>query len=217
MEITTERIQRLCQFLQQDRDIDEVLIVEAIADAEECLRHHQTTAETLCRLLRDLEKARGRYLESERHARRALDLSNASCGRGQSPNLADLVALASVLIAQGKHEDAEPLIGEALSLVEAGPAPDTGEVAENSHQLATLLMETGRLDEAADFYRRAVAIHRRLGERHNPAFAIALHNLAVLYDAGGRFDEAGDLWQEAKAVLDAGAEDGAGQVGSRYS
>jgi tetratricopeptide (TPR) repeat protein len=88
-------------------------------------------------------------------------------------------------------------------LAEDGSGPDSYETATRAHHLAKLLAGSGRTDDAAALYRRAIVIKQRVLGPNDPEVATTLHNLALLLKAAGRGDEAESLWAEARAVLNA--------------
>ena len=88
-------------------------------------------------------------------------------------------------------------------LAEDGAGPDSYETAVRAHQLAKQLAMSGRVDEAAALYRRAIAIKQEVLGPSDPEVASTLHNLALLFKAAGRAEEAESLWAEARAVLNA--------------
>jgi tetratricopeptide (TPR) repeat protein len=111
------------------------------------------------------------------------------------------------------HEEAESRLRLAVRELEAGQRPDSLELADACHRLATLLAGRGEPDEAALFYERALVIRlERLGPGH-PTLAATLHNLALVREATGQTEEARSLWSRARSLLE-GAPDGDVEVGA---
>jgi tetratricopeptide (TPR) repeat protein len=65
---------------------------------------------------------------------------------------------ASVLQAQGKYDQAEPLYRRAIEIDERGLGRDHPNVATNYNNLAELLRAQGKYDQAEPLYRRAIEI-----------------------------------------------------------
>ena len=92
---------------------------------------------------------------------------------------------------------------DALKVATAALGPDNSETAVSLTNLADLLREVGRFEEAEPLYREALAIYEAaLGRRHAET-AIAMNNLAALLMTTGRYQEAEPLMRE---VLDINRE-----------
>ncbi|MGH9281807.1 MAG: tetratricopeptide repeat protein [Acidimicrobiales bacterium] len=87
-------------------------------------------------------------------------------------------------------------------LAEDGLAASSYETAVRAHQLAKILADAGRTDQAAALYRRSVRIKQRVLGPNHPEVATTLHNLALLFKTMGHVEEARSLWAEARAVLE---------------
>ena len=80
---------------------------------------------------------------------------------------------------------------------------------QSLNNLAGLLADTGRHDEAEPLFREALEVTRAaLGEAHAD-YANRLNNLAGLLDTTGRHDEAEPLYREALDVTRAALGEGA--------
>ena len=80
---------------------------------------------------------------------------------------ADRSALAAILDAQGRHRDALAPLQEAVVLVETLLGRDHYEVALLLRTLGEIAERAGDPEQAAEHYRRALAIQRRvLGDGH---------------------------------------------------
>jgi hypothetical protein len=102
---------------------------------------------------------------------------------------------------QASCEDLERLLHRALITFEGVLGSESVEVAACSHELARLLANRGRGDEARWLYERALRIRRRVLGAGHPDVATTLHNLALLHEAEGRVDEAMARWREAREAL----------------
>src|SRR5207247_2159728 len=90
-----------------------------------------------------------------------------------------------------------PLIRRALAIDERSYGPDHTSVATDLNNLAQLLKDTNRLDEAEPLFRRALVIDEaRYGPDH-PDVALNLNTLAELLRATNRLEEAELLFRRA--------------------
>ena len=106
--------------------------------------------------------------------------------------LVSLLGMANVCLAQGEYATAQALHERALALPGGGDGLRAGSLLNNLGEGARA---QGKLDEARDYYRRAVAACR---ERTDPqVLTVALINLAFVEDAQGRGDEALAYLREA--------------------
>jgi tetratricopeptide (TPR) repeat protein len=71
-------------------------------------------------------------------------------------------------------------------------------IADAYHQLGNTAQERGRLDEADDWYRRALITFEELGDR--PGTAITYHNLGMTGRLRGRLEEAEDWYRKSLAI-----------------
>jgi tetratricopeptide (TPR) repeat protein len=145
---------------------------------------------TIYHNLGGLEHARGRYAKAEPYARRSVQIREKALG----PDHLDVAALASLLDAQGKHEEAEQLYRRVLAVFERTHDAVHYDVAVNLNNLAALCYAQGRYAEAEPLYRRA--LEEILGPDH-PDVAMTLNNLAALCKATGSVNEARSLYGRA--------------------
>ncbi len=100
--------------------------------------------------------------------------------------------------AEGNFTAAEKLMREAVAVQRNMPGIAPAERAAALNNLASLLQETGRLDEAASAYREAVSVAGSAGE----AGTVELFgNFAVLELTRAHYDAAADLLQHALAMV----------------
>jgi tetratricopeptide (TPR) repeat protein/tRNA A-37 threonylcarbamoyl transferase component Bud32 len=112
--------------------------------------------------------------------------------------------LASVLLSQGKLEQAEAEYRAALELVMEVRGPDHPGVARARNNLAVVLGDQGRLEEAEAESRAALALWQETLGPDDPAVAMARNNLATVLRSQGKLEEAEAefraalaLWQKA--------------------
>ena len=74
------------------------------------------------------------------------------------------------------------------------PAPHGG----TYHQLGITAQDRGRLDEADDWYRKALTINEELGDR--PGMASTYHQLGMTAQDRGRLDEADDWYRKSLTI-----------------
>jgi tetratricopeptide (TPR) repeat protein len=101
---------------------------------------------------------------------------------------------------RGQYSRAEPLLQQALVLVEWQLGKDQVDTATAVGTLAWLYHAQGKYVEAEPLFQRALAIcEQRLGPYH-PNTASSLNNLAELYRAQGKYAKAEPLFQRALAI-----------------
>ncbi len=119
-----------------------------------------------------------------------------------NPNIAfGLTSLASVYQSQGRLDEAEPLLREAVEVCRAGLSPDDPHIASSLDKLGSLFHKQGRLDEAEPLLREALGIARAASPRIGGSLiASALRNLAALYRDQGHFELAEVLFGEVQEI-----------------
>jgi tetratricopeptide (TPR) repeat protein len=169
---------------------------------DEAGRHGAVLA-TVYHNLGGLEHARGRYAAGEPFARRAVAIRERLLGPDHPDVAADLAALAPILDAQGKRDEAAALMLRSLAILERTYGPNHYEVAVSLNNLAALRAAEGQTAEARRLYERSLAIkERQLGPRH-PDVATTLNNLAVLHKKLGDARTAALLYARALSIFEA--------------
>ncbi|HXU04793.1 MAG TPA: tetratricopeptide repeat protein [Polyangia bacterium] len=178
------------------------------------------TVETLCRYLgllngaaplyrsalRVAAEVRDRPAFGEPFARERLAVEERAAGPDHRDVAIAVAALAALLDAQDRIDEAEPLY-RALRIFRRHPQRDGAEMAVTLAGLAAIRHAKGHPSEAARLYHRALVIRRRLLPAGHPAIAATLHSLAVLLDSQGHHARAARLirtamtseWRSARA------------------
>lgn len=155
---------------------------------------------------------RRKFDEAEPLLRRALALVQARPGRPGAidPDLAPLQsALADVLRERGKQEESAHLLASALAQQSAVLGPDHPDVAQLLTNTARSFAETGQLEKAEPYARRALAIEERQG-KDSPRILGALNTLAIVLMRGERYIEAEPLLWRALAIIESRESKGSG-------
>jgi len=107
------------------------------------------------------------------------------------PYLGDvLVDQAELFIDQGKYDDADALLQQAIKIRKAAFGSEHPDVAECLIDIAYVKAQQNKLDEAEAAYKRALAIDlKTIGEEH-PNYARAVSLLGLLYASMHNNDEA---------------------------
>ena len=144
--------------------------------------------------LRRGEVSRALTLSSE-----ALAIERAAF-QGENPALANtLLGAAAAKREAGLHREAEGLAREAVAL-ELRFHPDSAQLSFAEGSLAAVLMEQGRLREAAPLVDHALRLRRqRLGPNHTSTVR-ALEQLAELRERSGQKKEAEEIYAQALAM-----------------
>ena len=112
--------------------------------------------------------------------------------------------LATLIMAQGRYDEAEPLLVEALARMRRvhGTEKDHPDIAASLSNLAALYKMQGLYVQAEPLMGEALAMDRRVrgADKAHPDIATDLNNLAALYEAQGRYYEAESLYVEVLAI-----------------
>jgi eukaryotic-like serine/threonine-protein kinase len=108
--------------------------------------------------------------------------------------------LAFILRAQGRLDEAEPMLREALEIRRAELGQDHPLVPTSLSNLAVLLGEQRKYDEAESLFREALATRRRvLGDEH-PEVTLTITGLAYVLRGKGDYAGAEQLFRQALAM-----------------
>ncbi len=156
---------------------------------------------TLLHNLGGLHHAAGDPAAGEAPARAALSLRRSIGGADDPAAASDAAALAGILIATDRDDEARDLLESALMVFEARLGREHLEVGTTLAALATIDARSGRLDRAEQRLRRALVIKRRhLGARHLELVP-TLGTLGVVCRRQGRPQEARMLYESALSLL----------------
>lgn len=146
-------------------------------------------------LLRDMADHQIQFRLAESHLKAALDLAEDNEQRASCKN-----ALGILYLQQARYGEAQPLLEEALELMEQFHGPEHSKTATVVNNLAALLQATNRLAEAEPLLRRGLAIDERSYGAEHFNVAVHLHNLAALLQSTNRLIEAEQLIRRALAI-----------------
>jgi len=147
-----------------------------------------------------IRHARGDYEAAESPARHAVQINERALGDEHPVTAADRAALAPILDALGRHDEAEALLRQALVTFER--EQDDYEMAMTVGNLAAMLQRRGELEAAAIMHRRALDTKERTLGHDHPELATTLSNLGTTLHALGRSDEALPLLRRALALAE---------------
>jgi serine/threonine protein kinase/tetratricopeptide (TPR) repeat protein len=130
----------------------------------------------------------------------ALTIRREKLGPDHPDTIASMLSAAGLARAQGRLDQAAPLIEEAFEASRRLPTPHEHTALAALVNLSSLRMIQGKADEAEPLQREALELSRRvLGESH-PDTAGAMANLAFTLGSRSRFDEAVTLMRDALAI-----------------
>ncbi|GAA1672827.1 tetratricopeptide repeat protein [Fodinicola feengrottensis] len=128
---------------------------------------HGAAAASLWHNLGGLDHARGRYAAGEPAARRSVRIRSRLLGVKHPTVAADKAALASLLVGQGKFDEAEDLYLTALLIFSDAYGMDNYEMAVTHNDLGALAAARGNPELARRHYTQAIAIKTKiLGANH---------------------------------------------------
>jgi tetratricopeptide (TPR) repeat protein len=131
-----------------------------------------------------LDHARGRFVEGEPAARRAVELRTKALGDEHPAVAADRAALAALLDQLDRSEEAEQLLREAIRVLERTIGRQHVDVAAALNNLAAICQKRGSTTEAEQLYRRALDIKEGAGGPHHAELTPTLTTLQ--YSSGAR-------------------------------
>jgi tetratricopeptide (TPR) repeat protein len=154
---------------------------------------------TLYHNLGGIDHARERFQSAEALARRGVVIRG-DRDEDEADLAADLAALAAIVEAQGRFDEAESLFREALAILERAPERRDLEIAVALAGLGTLHARCESFDLALMPLARAVSIKRRVLNASHPDLALTLNNLAFVRERLGDTDVADALYYEAWSI-----------------
>ena len=129
-------------------------------------------------------------------------LASARTFRGEPELLANVLSgLGSVRYWQGDQEASLDFHQQAAEAMERADEPNEVEIAAAYGNVAVLLHELGRDDEAIVYMERELEVYRRTYAPTNARIAMALRNLASGYHGARRYEDAVRMNEEAIAVF----------------
>ncbi|MFL5701784.1 MAG: tetratricopeptide repeat protein, partial [Ktedonobacteraceae bacterium] len=125
-----------------------------------------------------------------------------SLGSEYPETLITFINLAKLYLEQGKYEQTEQLLQQALVTFERVLEPGHTLIAQNLNLQARLYYEQGNYERAETLWKRSYAIiEKALGPEH-PATAERLNDLAELAFAQGRYTQAQSLCRRALSICE---------------
>src|ERR1700737_1423500 len=97
----------------------------------------------------------------------------------------------------GEYAKAEPLLQEALRILQKVLGPEHPDTATSLNNLAMLYWVMGEYAKAEPLYQEALRICQKVLDSEHPDTATSLNNLALLYWTIGEYAKAEPLYQEA--------------------
>lgn len=110
--------------------------------------------------------------------------------------------IAESLLAQGKGNDAEPLLLRAMNICESSTGKTSPQTAAARHALGMFYARAGKLAQAEQHFRQEIAILEKNGPSSVPTLAVALNNLGFLLQSGGKIAEAESHYRRSLELFD---------------
>ena len=149
-------------------------------------------AESLAKVGRERESLE-LHLENLERRRRGLG--------DEHPDVAQsLASIGAVLVRMDRFAEAERYLRDAIDRYEGVYGPESGEVVNNTMNLAQALHKMGELDAAIAMMTRVVEIEKRTLPENHRYIALDLEKLAGMHFDAGRYPEAAALWREAIGI-----------------
>jgi tetratricopeptide (TPR) repeat protein len=155
-----------------------------------------------------------RFGLAETYLRRALAISIDSLGLSHPMVRSSMNHLAELLMTSGRLSEAESLFRQ---IVEIGSVSEPLELLGIYSQLANACRQTGRGNEAIDWYLRALKMAETTEKNGDPAVIATYNNLAGLYREMGRSDEAAEWYRRALSMAEMSGRPGDPAVIATYN
>ena len=154
----------------------------------------------LARLVGGWLRERGRSVEAEPFARRALQIAERALPAEHPDLVPELRLMSAVLQDQRRFNEAAKLRRRTIGILLQQPSTRSGELVIELFSLAGCLRSGNRLTDAEPILRRAVEVEEQCSGRHHPRTAIALHALAGLLEVLHRPADAVPLYRRALEI-----------------
>jgi serine/threonine protein kinase/Tfp pilus assembly protein PilF len=138
--------------------------------------------------------ALGLFDRAASHLESAIDRLTVDPGRGHLATAKALGNLGELYRKQGRFEEAEPLLVEALELKRRFVSDDEVSLAISINNLGLMYRDQGRPEDAEPLLEEALELERTHRGEEEVGTLTAIHNLALLYLDLGRVDEAAELF-----------------------
>ncbi|MFK7959845.1 MAG: tetratricopeptide repeat protein [Phycisphaerales bacterium] len=148
------------------------------------------------RILGRTAHALGDQVSAQKHLRRAIALDSANRGPGHAFTLTSKLLLSNSLRITNRYGEAEQLIREVADGRTEMFGLDNVETQLARNNLAVLLWERGRTDEALPLARTTLAWRRANLEPTDPDLLKAISNLALILTDRDQIEEAEQLFRE---------------------
>jgi tetratricopeptide (TPR) repeat protein len=184
--------------LEGDQAAAEELYRDALSILE---KHPDDGADVRARVLGGLGSFRarqGRLAEAKDILEKALAGASATLGERDSGAASLKSCLGQVYFMQGRTQEAESLLKDAVDILRMGLASVADRVISES-VLGAIYTQEGRYSSAEPILQQAVEEARALGESH-PTYASALTTLADLYRVEGKETRMEPLLRKAQAI-----------------
>ncbi len=200
-EVRAQLLASLGQIYQSYAEFEQAdgLLREALALRRRHLGPAHPDVATSLRDLGWLAYVRGDYERAETLYTRALSIHRTALGDDHLAVAADLEGLGILYRVRGDFDAALRDLSEALSIREAQLPPEDERIAITLNQLAYVLYNLQRYDDAEPLYRRVVAFRRRTMGVHVQT-AQVLNDYASLLLADGRAAESVAMNREALRI-----------------
>ncbi len=166
----------------------------------------KTRAETVAEFLEDLftisdpSQSRGETITAREMLDEGVQKIDKSL-KGQPALRADLMeTMGRVYRKLGLYERAKTLLEGSLQIRRLTSGVDDRVIAQNLHNLASVLREMDEDAAAEPLIREALRIQRKRGDTRSIDYAAGLNNLGALLEDKGQLDEAEALYKESLAI-----------------
>ena len=177
--------------------IDESILHPAIAAIDKQFKGQPIVAATLRQVLADRYRELGLLDQAMLLQASALETRKRLLGPANPDTLDSMDSMASLLKAQGKQPEAEPIAREALRLRRQVTGSDDRKTIISINNLGTIIDEQGKLAEAEPYYREALERGKRVLGPDDLFMYSLMNDMGYLLDDEGKEAEAEAYYRDA--------------------
>lgn len=158
--------------------------------------------EIVVRDLADALDSMARYTDAVRFHERAFELADQLPPNFEPVRALNAYRLGRALARVAHYKESENMLRLSLQIGEMQSRPKTPWIGNALDELAIVLKEQVRFDEAEALFRQALTFRAEHGGDQDPELIVQSHsNLGELLDSRGRFMAAGDVYENAVRIL----------------
>ena len=144
----------------------------------------------------------GLYEKAEELHRQNLEARTVLFGPSDVRTAVSATNLAAALLNQGSYDAAEPLLDDAIEVLQSQEGAATEELSDALMYMGNLKAMTGKYADSARHHERSISLRRSLSTKEVFGVAVELSNLSTAVEHLGQVERGVDLLREALEIAD---------------